>query len=258
MEYLELNRKAWDRRTVIHSKSKFYDVDGFLGGSSSLQEIELAEMGPVAGRSLLHLQCHFGLDTLSWARLGASATGVDLSPVAIREAQRIMRRAEIDASFICSDVYTYGETSSASFDIVYTSYGAICWLPDIERWAETVSGKLRRGGLFYMVEFHPLYDLHSGYAYFHNETPDIEHETTYTENSSNEKMTVAVWTHPIGSVINALIRAGIRIEHVNEFPFSPYNCFAGMEELQPGRFYITRSGQQLPLLYSIKGTKTGE
>ena len=257
MDYLELNRKAWDRRTAIHAKSSFYNVDGFLGGHTSLQEIELAELAPVAGRSLLHLQCHFGLDTLSWARMGAVATGVDLSPVAIEEARRIMRRAGLEAQFICSDVYAYGESSKHTFDIVYTSYGAICWLPDIDAWAETVSGKLKQGGTFYMVEFHPLYDLHSGYAYFHDGAPDVEDETTYTENAGAETMTTAVWTHPLGSVINALIRAGIRIDHVNEFPYSPYNCFEGMEELQPGRFYITRSGQQLPLLYSIKGTKTG-
>jgi SAM-dependent methyltransferase len=255
VDYFELNKQAWDKRVDKHVASEFYDVDGFLSGRSSLQEIELAELGDVNGKRLLHLQCHFGLDTLSWARMGAVATGVDLSPAAIEQANRLKTETELDARFVCSDVYSYAEEATPDHDIVYTSYGAVCWLPCLDRWARTIDKSLKCGGTFYMVEFHPLYDLVSGYSYFHNPQPDVEEEATYTENNDDEKASVAVWTHPLSDVINALIRINLQIEFVNEFPYSPYNCFEGLEEKQKGRYFLSKSGQDVPLLYSIKATK---
>lgn len=255
MDYFKLNKRAWDGRVQTHVTSKFYDVEGFLAGDSSLQEIELNELGDVDGKRLLHLQCHFGLDTLSWARKGAIVTGVDLSSAAIDQANSLKEQTELDASFVCSDVYAYADIATGDHDIVFTSYGAVCWLPCLDKWARTINKSLREGGTFYMVEFHPVYDLVSGYSYFHKDQPDVEEEATYTENSDGEKAPVAVWSHPISDVINALLRIGLHIEHVNEFPFSPYDCFEGMEEEQEGRFYLSKSGQHVPLLYSIKATK---
>lgn len=256
-EYLEMNRVAWDRRARVHFESAFYDVAGFLAGGTSLREIELAELTEVQGKRLLHLQCHFGLDTLSWARRGAVCTGVDISAVAIEQACQLAQRARLDADFVCSNVYDFTPTSRGSYDIVYTSYGAVCWLPDLERWAEVVASNLKTGGIFYMVEFHPIYDLVAGYSYFASRTPDVEESGTYTENGSAAVAKLATWAHPFSDVVNALVGAGIRVERLNEFPFSPYNCFDGLLEREPGRYYLQHRGRDVPLVYSLLGRRQG-
>ena len=255
MNYFEMNRKGWDKRALAHFASEFYNVAGFLNGETSLREIELSELADVAGRSLLHLQCHFGLDTLSWARLGAKCTGVDISPVAIEKARYLNEQSELDAKFVCNDVYSFKRDTSEPFDIVFTSYGAICWLPDLDKWAKVISSNLGLGGTFYMAEFHPIYDLFSGYAYFGNDKPDIENVGTYTENGADTRSTLATWAHPLSQVISALIKAGIEIRRVNEYPFSPHNCFENMDEREPGRYYINHKGQDIPLVYTITGKK---
>ena len=255
MNYLEMNREGWDRRADAHYESAFYDVSGFLAGKTSLREIELSELTQVADRTLLHLQCHFGLDTLSWARLGARCTGVDISPVAIKKAIQLSEQANLDTNFVCADVFSYTRDEDDPFDIVFTSYGVVCWLPNLDLWAEIVSSNLAIGGTFYMVEFHPIYELLAGYSYFTNEMPDVEEEGTYTENGTDVKAMLATWAHPLSSVLNALVNSGIAIRRVNEFPFSPYNCFEGMEEREPGRFYLTHKGHDVPIVYSIMGNK---
>ena len=253
--YLDINRSGWDQRAKIHFTSDFYDVEGFLSGKTSLKEIELAELKDVAGRRMLHLQCHFGLDTLSWAREGAICTGVDLSPVAIEQARDLAGRTGLQAEFVCSDVYSYQRTQAEPFDIVFTSYGTICWLPDLDRWARVIANNLAVGGRFYIAEFHPVYDLLEGYSYFTLPDPDIEIGGTYTENGGDVKAQFANWSHPISSVFNALHKVGIEVEQFNEFPYSPYNCFQGMEERQPGRFVLSHRGQDVPIVYSLMGRK---
>jgi SAM-dependent methyltransferase len=255
MDYFEMNRESWDQRAEVHFESRFYDVDSFLSGNTSLREIELAELTHVNGRRLLHLQCHFGLDTLSWARLGAECTGVDISPVAIEKARQLNEKTQLNAKFECTDVYSYLRGDADPFDIVFTSYGTICWLPNLDKWAEIVSSNLTMGGTFYMADFHPVYDLLTGYAYFGTEKPDVEEEETYTENSGDLKTPVAVWSHPMSRILNALVGAGIAIRRVNEFSYSPYQCFKGMTEREPGRYYITHQGHDVPLVYSITGQK---
>lgn len=256
-DYFEMNRTGWDQRAKVHVESRFYDVKGFLGGSTSLREIELTELQDVAGKNLLHLQCHFGLDTLSWARIGAICTGVDISPVAIQTARELAAQTGLDATFVCSDVYGFRAPPDPAYDIVFTSYGAICWLPDLQRWAEVVASQLKRGGRFYMVEFHPIYDLLAGYSYFTRSVPDIGEESTYTENGGDTVTKLATWAHPLSSVINALLGVGIQIERVSEYPYSPYNCFEGMEEREPGRFFLSHQGNDVPIVYSISGCKRG-
>lgn len=255
MDYLQVNRVAWDARTAVHVDSAFYDVPGFIGGKSSLREIELRELTEVRGKSLLHLQCHFGLDSLSWARQGAVVTGVDLSPAAIAQARQLSDRAAVPATFVCEDVYSFGESTQGRFEVVYTSYGAVCWLPDVGRWARAVARCLSPGGIFYMAEFHPIVDLMTGYSYFHKSEPDVEEEGTYTENGESDKTTMAVWSHPLGTVISALIAAGIDVQFVHEFPYSPYDCFKGLVEREPGRFTLDHDDNDVPLVYSIRGTK---
>jgi len=256
VEHIKINQESWDKRTKIHVSSDFYDVKGFVSGSSSLTEIELSELGNVSEKKLLHLQCHFGLDTLSWAREGAIVTGVDLSPVAIEKANEIKNQVKLQANFICSDVYEFGKGVQPNFDIAFTSYGTICWLPHLDNWAKTIANSIKPNGIFYMADFHPIHDLVSGYSYFHSSTPNIEQEGTYTENCDGKKSTLITWAHPISEILNSLIKAGIKIDHLNEYPFSPYNCFDGLEEREKGRFYLAKSGNDVPLIYTIKGTKT--
>ena len=253
MDYLTTNKTAWDARTRVHLTSDFYDVAGFLSGKTSLREIELGEL-EVAGKSLLHLQCHFGLDTLSWARMGSRVTGVDLSEVAIVEAQKLAERTQLSAEFICSDVYSVA-SKVEPHDIVFTSYGAIVWLPDLTLWAQTVAACLTPGGQFYMAEFHPAQQLFDGYSYFNRGEPDIELEGTYTENTGDDQQTLMCWSHSLSEVINALLQAGLVLEFFHEFDFSPYNCFEGLEAQEDGRYVLTHQGQKVPLVYSISARK---
>jgi len=253
MDYLTTNKIAWDARTRVHLTSDFYDVEGFLSGKTSLTEIELSELA-VAGKSLLHLQCHFGLDTLSWARMGAKVIGVDLSEVAIAEARQLAQQTQLSAEFICSDVYSVAGKVEPQ-DIVFTSYGAIVWLPDLTLWAQTIAACLKPGGQFYMAEFHPAQQLFDGYSYFNRGVPDIEQEGTYTENAGDEQYTLMCWSHSLSEVINALLQAGLVLEFFHEFAFSPYNCFAGLEAQANGRYVLKHQGQQVPLVYSISARK---
>jgi SAM-dependent methyltransferase len=255
MSHFETNKASWNQRVETHFTSKFYDVPGFLAGQSSLNDIELQGLGDVNGQSLLHLQCHFGLDTLSWARLGATATGVDISDAAIDKARQLQAQTRLDADFICADVYAFGKQNKQLFDVVYTSYGAICWLPDIDHWARVVADSVKPGGRFFLAEFHPLVDLLAGYDYFHKAEPDVSVEDTYTENCDGSEYEFAVWAHPMGSVITALVKAGLNIRQVAEFDYSPYNCFDGMQPGDNGRYHLLHNNHRAPLVYSILATK---
>jgi len=253
LDYITVNKEAWDKRTHIHCESKFYDVSNFLEGKSSLNKIELDEVGSVTGKSLLHLQCHFGLDTLSWARSGAQVTGVDLSSDAIVKANELASKINIKANFICNDIYKFGEQNKDKYDIIFISYGALCWLPDLKKWAEVIAKSLKVGGQINLVEFHPFNDLLTGYSYFESESPDVEEEITYTENCGEETQKVITWAHSISEVLNALIDVGIYIESFNEHIYSPYKCFEGAEHVMNKGYQLLFSGQNVPVIYSIKG-----
>lgn len=255
MDYLNINKEAWNNRTKVHIKSKFYNIEAFKKGECSLNPIELQKLGDVKGKSLLHLQCHFGQDSLSWARLGANVTGVDISSEAINEANALKESLGLDATFIESDVCTFGQKNKQQFDIVFTSYGVLSWLENLNDWAQTIANALKTDGEFHLVEFHPFYDLLSGYSYFPKSTPDIEQEGTYTENCDGTTSTIVTWSHSMSEVITALINAGLRIESFCEYPYSPYNCFEGLEFVPNLGYQMLHKGEQIPLLYSIKAKK---
>ena len=255
MDHLRINKEAWDKRTKVHVESEFYDVASFKEGKCSLNPVEVKQVGNVEGKSLLHLQCHFGQDTLSWARLGADVTGVDLSAESIEQANSLKHSLGLKANFIESDVVEFGRKNTTQFDIVFTSYGVLCWLPNLEDWAKTISRSLRPSGEFHLVEFHPFTELLSGYSYFPRSKPDIEEEGTYTENCDGTRSTTVIWSHSISEVVSALVDAGLTLESFSEHPYSPYDCFDGLEFVPDLGYQMLHKGQQVPLLYSIQARK---
>lgn len=256
MDYININKKAWDKWTNIHIASQFYDVEAFKDGNSSLNTVELEQVGNVQGKKLLHLQCHFGQDTLSWARLGASVTGVDLSTEAIKQANKLKSSLGLEATFVANDIYQFGNENTEEFDIVFTSYGVLCWLPDLNLWAKLIANSLAEGGEFHLIEFHTFNDLLTGYSYLPSSDPDVEDEGTYTENCDGTKLKMVTWPHSLSEVVNALISAGLNIEDFKEYPYSPYNCFEDLEHVSEHGYQMLYKDQQVPLLYSIKARKS--
>jgi SAM-dependent methyltransferase len=263
--HLETNRRHWDELVPIHLCSAFYDVEAFKAGASSLHSIEIGELGDVRGKTMLHLQCHFGLDTLSWARLGATVTGVDFSPAAIATARSLATELAIDARFIESEVYTLPDHLDEQFDIVFTSYGVLFWLPDIARWASIVSRFLRPGGTFYIAEFHPvggifdtsLEELRINASYFANTEPlRFDDDGSYADPEAKiANRTTYSWQHPLGDVITALIEAGLRIQFVHEFPFSIEQWSPLLERRDDGYWHLPEDIPSIPLLYSVRAIK---
>ncbi len=259
--YLAINKKAWNDKTEVHANSAFYDTASFLAGRNTLNEIELALLGDVTGKKVLHLQCHFGQDTISFSRMGAQATGVDLSDKAIDTARDLSVKTEAHTRFICSDVYSLHEHLNEEFDIVFTSYGTIGWLPDLEKWAWTISKFLKPGGIFVFAEFHPvvwMYDPNFekvAYRYFKSEAIIETELGTYADLSAPVEYEMVTWNHAITEVVNNLIDAGLEINRLNEYDYSPYNCFRGTEEFAPGKFRIAHFKNNIPMVYAIKATK---
>lgn len=263
-DFFETNRGLWNGYTRINAGSEFYDLAGFKAGKTSLQPIELDELGDVSGKSLLHLQCHFGLDTMSWTRKGARVTGVDLSDEAISLARSLSEELGIEAEFINSNIYDLPDVLQGQFDIVFTSYGALCWLSDVDRWAKVVGRFLKPGGVFYMVEFHPFIGILDDEgndierSYFYNATPmTYEAQGNYADWDADFRHRAYEWQHPISEVVSALISAGLELEFLREFPYSPYACDPFTEELEPGKYALKGRPDTIPLLYSIRATKRG-
>ena len=268
-KFFAANKASWNKRTIIHKDSAFYDLESFKKGKSSLNKIELDALGDVQGKTLLHLQCHFGMDTLSWAREGAIVTGVDLSDEAIKLARQINTDLQLKAEFICSNVYDLADEnnealanlSKASFDIIFTSYGTIGWLPDLDKWAQIISLYLKPGGIFYIVDFHPALWMMDNefkfikYDYFN--TTVIEEETigTYTDREAPIKSIEYGWNHPFSEIISVLIKNNLMIKEFMEFPFSPYNCFNNLEQGSDDMWRIKDMNEKLLMLYSIKAVK---
>lgn len=260
-DYISLNRDTWNKRTDVHVTSSFYDLDGFMLGASSLNETELALLGDVSGKSILHLQCHFGQDSLSLARLGAKVTGVDLSDRSIAKARELNEALGLDAEFICCDIYDLPEHLTRQFDIVFTSYGVIGWLPDLQRWGTLVQSFLKPGGHFVMVEFHPLIWMYDPgftqiiYSYFNTEAIIDETTGTYTDRNAPITYTEISWNHSLDEVLGALIHNGLQLKRFREHDFSHYNCFAGMEQTGERHYIIKALGNKAPLMYSLKVQK---
>ncbi len=259
--YKELNRISWNERTAAHLASDFYDNESFISGRNSLNSIELELLGDLNGISVLHLQCHFGQDTISLTRLGAEATGADLSDKAIEAARDLAAKTESSASFVCCDIYELPDHLEGQFDTVFTSYGTIGWLPDLDRWAKVIAHFLKPGGRFIIVDFHPFVwsfdnDFSTiGYDYFNRQTIHETQTGTYADREAPISIEYVSWNHPTSEVLNALLTNGLRITAFNEYDYSPYDCFRHTVEDEPGKFRISKFGNRLPMVFACVAVK---
>jgi SAM-dependent methyltransferase len=265
--FIAANRRNWDERVAIHLRDTtgFYAIDDFLAGTKKLHAIESGELGQLAGKRLVHLQCHFGLDTLILARHGVEATGLDFSPAAIDEARKLSAETAIAAEFVCADVYDARAALSGNFDIVFTSWGTICWLPDIKRWAEVLASLLVPNGVFYFADAHPamlVLEERDGRLIreFAEDTPADEPLIFENPHSYSGDMTplsatrTYEWIHSLPRIRQALAAAGLVIEFMHEHPWLPWPPFPMCERCPEG-YRLPASAPQLPLAVSLRARK---
>lgn len=251
------NQRAWDIRTSVHRDSAFYDLASFKQGRSSLQPLEQEELGDVAGKSMLHLQCHFGLDTLSWARRGARVTGVDFSEQAISLARSLAEEIAVDARFIRANVYELPDTLNDKFDIVVATYGVLYWLPDLAAWARVVAHFLRPGGTFCLVEIHPIIGLVTDEggkllvtnSLFERGPFDTVSDVTYADSRPLPPHIEHNWNWTLGEVVTELANAGLVVERLREFPMDVRQRLPSMVRSADGYWHLP--GDPLPCLFSV-------
>ena len=267
-EYMQINQQLWNEMVGVHEKSAFYDVAGFKAGRNTVAPLERDELGNVAGKSLLHLQCHFGMDTMSWARLGAKVTGVDYSDKAIKLAQSLAKELAIDAHFVRSNIYDLPNDTLIpdKFDIVYTALGVLGWLPDLIHWGKVIAHYLKPGGTFYILEGHPFMltldenspDLKVVYPYFSAEALKFDSEHSYADPAvALANKTEYGWNHSFSEIFNALLSEGLSIDFLHEFPFCGWSYFSEMEVGEDGwsRFKDEDKRKMVPLMFSLMATK---
>lgn len=257
----EANKQLWNARVPHHLGSRMYDVEGFIAGKSSLTDIELELMGDVKGKRILHLQCHFGQDTLSLARMGAEVTGLDISDVALDAARELTVRCGLKADWVLSNVVEHRPELDGRFDIVFTSYGTIGWLPDLDPWAANIKRYLKPGGRLVFVEFHPavwMFDndfTHVQYSYFNRAVIVEEEQGTYADRDAPIKLASYGWNHDLGEVLTALLDQGLVLERFKELDGSPHDSFANTVRGDDGLFRIKGMEGKLPMVYGLRMSK---
>ena len=267
----DLNRALWDERAVLHGQDDYYDVAGFLGGASSLSERELVEVhaavGDVAGLDVLHLQCHFGLDTLSFARLGARATGLDFSSVAVARARELAREADLDATFVEADSQRLLTELEGGFDLVFSSYGVLCWIADVDAWMRSAHDALRPGGRLVLIDLHPasqmvgaVEPLEFDFPYLGAAPMRFEASGSYAApDAATSANTSVEYAHGLGEIVNAAVASGLRVDALTEWldeSFDPRGGILAADD--DGRFRLRLGGGfPLPLTFSLRATKAG-
>ncbi|NBU64314.1 MAG: class I SAM-dependent methyltransferase [Chloroflexia bacterium] len=262
--FFEANRLLWNDKTDPHIQSDFYGMAAFKKGANTLNAIEMEQLGNVAGQKLLHLQCHFGQDTLSLARMGAAVTGIDLSDKAIQRARELGEELGLPTRFLCCNLYDLSShLNGETFDQVFTSYGALPWLPDLIPWGQLIARHLRPGGTFHLVEFHPVVwmfdnDFRSvAYSYFNRETIEESVEGTYADRNAPISGTAYSWNHGLGEVFEALERAGLQVNRFREYDYSPYPCFPEVVSNAKGPGYqIPGLAGKIPMVYALRAVKS--
>ena len=256
-ERVEANRRMWDERVGIHVGSAFYDLEGWKAGRDNrlMAPFEAGELGPVAGKRLLHLQCHFGMDTLTLARQGADVVGLDFSGEAVAAASALATEVGLDATFVEGRVEDGRALVEGDFDIVYTSWGWNIWLPDLAAWARTVAAVLRPGGFLYCADHHPtLQDPNMPVSYFAREPFVDDSSGTYADvdapTTANESYE---WQHPLSEIVTCVAEAGLRIDFLHEHPVLVWQQRGEMVRGDDGMWRLP--GDPLPLSFSLKATK---
>ncbi len=256
-DWLNINKVSWNQRTKLHIDSEFYDVTGFKKGNSTLHAIELELLGNIQNKKILHLQCHFGLDSFSLERLGAKVTAVDFSSEAIAYANDLKKEMGFASEFICDDVYSLDLRSSHTFDLIFCSYGITGWLPDLNKWAEIISKHLSKGGVFILVDFHPALwmfddDFQSiAYSYFNNQAYVEKNEGSYADPNSKEEITSIWWSHSLSEITQSLVDHTMIMENFQEYDYSPFDCFKHTVEVDKNKFRIKHLGTNIPMVYSM-------
>jgi SAM-dependent methyltransferase len=267
-EWIAANRRNWDERAAIHLENRtgFYQIDRFKAGEDILHPIEAEEIGDIVGKRLIHLQCHFGLDTLCLARRDAVVTGLDFSPTAIVAARRLASELQIPAEFVESDVYAARERLTGTFDMAFVTWGTICWLPDISRWARIVASLLGAGGVLYLADAHPsalIFEEIEGRIvpnYPWRVSPDkpllFEEAHTYTGDATElvERRNYE-WIHPLSDIVTALIEAGLQLQFLHEHERLPWKLFPSMVPDGDRLFRLPQSAVPIPLSFSLMARK---
>lgn len=255
--YLAINQSLWNARVGTHLKSDFYNVAQWKQGASSLTEIELPLLGRLQEQRLLHLQCHFGQDTLSLARMGAKVTGLDFSDQAIATARALSQELQVPAEFICGDVYQTRALYQGKADIIFSSYGTIGWLPELTTWANNIAACLRPGGRFVFVEFHPFIWAFDNafskieYSYFNVDAIVENLSGSYADKQADLEGECISWNHSLGEVFAAVHQAGLKIQHFQEYNFSPFPIFERNTKIAEQRWAPEGLEGKVPLVYSL-------
>lgn len=259
--YFETNKKHWNERTKVHVRSDFYDNAAFLKGKNSLNAIELPYLQNLEGKRVLHLQCHFGQDTISLKRLGAAtATGVDFSEEAITFATNMAKELNEGVSFILGNVLHLDQLIDGEFDLIFCSYGVTGWLPELDTWAKNISRFLAPGGRFVYAEFHPVMWMFDDdvekitYPYLHGDVIAEDLQGTYTDGGEHLQYKSFGWNYGISEVITPLLNSGLQLKTFNEYDHSPYECWPNMVMKEHGLQMKGREGK-LPMVYLIEMEK---
>jgi 2-polyprenyl-3-methyl-5-hydroxy-6-metoxy-1,4-benzoquinol methylase len=270
-QFIAANRKNWNERVSIHSNTSDYpdyNISGFNKGKSTLKPIELKEIGIVKNKKLLHLQCHFGLDTLSWARRGASVTGVDFSEKAIQLAKELSLLNNIKSNFICSNIFDLKKVLKGKFDIVFASYGILCWINNLNSWLEIVSYFLKPNGIFFIIDSHPFSDSLSydstsnkcyfNYSYFNTKAYKDLSDYSYVKSINKLKNNISYeWKHTLSELINGLLINNLDIINIKEYHYDFWNRYPNMRLNKNGYWKLIDNRIKIPLMYSIKAKKKG-
>jgi SAM-dependent methyltransferase len=271
-DYRVVNRANWDERVPVHVASEFYSVDRLAADRTALTSVvrfDVPRLGDIAGLRGVHLQCHIGTDTISLARLGAHMTGLDFSAAAITAARRLADQAGVDTDFVEADAYSAADVLGAGrFDLVYTGVGALCWLPDIRRWAAVVAALLAPGGRLFLREGHPMLwaidERHTDrlvidYPYFETQQPIVfEDPTTYVEGDARLEHAVTLsWNHGLGEIVSALLDEGLVLTQLVEHDTVPWEALPGQME-QAGElreWQLVERRERLPMTYTLQAVK---
>lgn len=260
-EYLERNKLSWEKKVEFDVLSEYYNVEGFIKGINVLDQLEIDGLGEIKDKVILHLQCYFGLEALTLSRLGARVTGLDFCTTAIAKANELKERTGLDTQFVCSDVYNASQVLDSQFDLIFSSYGSICWLPDLSNWAENIFTLLKPGGSFFLIDFHPLlisFNLLRNrtikYSYFNNETPiKLSRTGTYADINAKVKTVEYNWNHSLSEIIDIFTEKSMKVLEFKEYPFIPLDAFPNLKRGNDGYNHVEHD--LFPVLFSLKVKK---